>query len=276
VQSAVWAVGFLVLVPCYWLGWVYAPFALLLAPTAFSLVARFGIAIVLWLVHLAFWQGYTGDYIGLMVWLKGTLGVRAGENDPMLMSMSFWFCWTLVGALSLALSTLNVKRFVAALPVMLLLLWFAIPNQLRYVAAFAFVALPWMYRTFALLAGTRQVRVPAVVVVLGLAISAALAVYPSDPHPKFALGSQARVYSESPYAAVFYGQPGIAVEPSFALGATLPEWKDLKKNGVMRCDLLLRGGFTHVIEKSLQKPLECADLKGVQGGWRLWEIRRSQ
>jgi hypothetical protein len=274
-QAAIWAVGFLALIPCYWLGWVYAPFALLLAPTAFGLVARFGIAAVLGLIHLAFWQGYSGDYIGLMVWLKGTLGVRAGENDPMLMSMSFWFCWTLVGALSLALSTLNKNRFIAALPMLLLLCWFALPNQLRYVAAFSFVALPWMYRTFAVFSYARHVRIPAVVVVLGLAISAALAVFPSDPHPKFALDAHARVYSESPYAAVFYGQPGIAVEPSFALGATRPEWRGLKRNGAMRCDLLLRAGFTHVIEKSLAHPLECADLTAVQGSWRLWTIRRN-
>jgi hypothetical protein len=270
-----WAAGFIALIPCYWLGWVYAPFALLLAPASIGLVARFGIAVVVALVHLAFWQGYTGDYLGLMVWLKSTLGVLAGENDPMLRSMSFWFCWTLVGALSLALSTLNKARFIASLPVMLLLCWFAIPNQLRYVAAFAFVSLPWIYRTFALLARARDVRIPSVLVVLSLAISAALAVFPSDPHPTFALGAHARVYSESPYAAVFYGQPGIAVEPSFALGATRPEWRELKNGGAMRCDLLLRGGFTHVIEKSLARPLECADLKAVQGGWRLWEIRRN-
>jgi hypothetical protein len=274
-QAAIWAAGFIALIPCYWLGWVYAPFALLLAPASIGLVARFGIAVVVALVHLAFWQGYTGDYLGLMVWLKSTLGVLAGENDPMLRSMSFWFCWTLVGALSLALSTLNKARFIASLPVMLLLCWFAIPNQLRYVAAFAFVSLPWIYRTFALLARARDVRIPSVLVVLSLAIAAALAVFPSDPHPTFALSAHARVYSESPYAAVFYGQPGIAVEPSFALGATRPEWRELKNGGAMRCDLLLRGGFTHVIEKSLARPLECADLKAVQGGWRLWEIRRN-
>jgi hypothetical protein len=89
-QAALWAVGFLALIPCYWLGWVYAPFALLLAPTAFGLVARFGIAAVLGLIHLAFWQGYSGDYIGLMVWLKGTLGVRAGEHELLVLLDARW------------------------------------------------------------------------------------------------------------------------------------------------------------------------------------------
>jgi hypothetical protein len=273
-QAAAWVAGFVALVPCYWLGWVYAPFALLLAPASIGLAARFGLAAMLGLVHLAFWQYYTGDYLGLMVWLKGTLSVHAGENAPMLTSLSFWFSWVLAGAMSLALSTLNRTRSLAALPVLLLLCWFSGPNQLRYVAAVAFVALPWVYRTFALLAHARRIRIPAAVVVMGLGISAMLAVFPSDTHPKFALGAHARVWSDSPYAAVFYGQPGIAVEPSFALGATRPEWRDLKKDGSMSCDLLLRAGFTHVIERSLMHPIGCADLIGVQGPWRLWAVRR--
>jgi hypothetical protein len=274
-QAAVWATGFLALIPCYWMGWVYAPFALLLAPASIGLVARFGIAAVLGLVHLAFWQAYTGDYIGLMVWLKGTLVVIATENYPIVLSMGWWFSWALVGAVSLALSTLNRARFNAAVPVLLLLCWFALPNQLRYFASFAFVALPWTYRTFAILARVRHFHIPSVVVVVALAASGALAVSQKEQQPRFALDAHARVYSESPYATVFYGQPGIAVEPPFALGATRPEWRELKKDGAMRCDLLLRGGFTHVVESSLKRPLECADLTAVQGSWRLWTIRRN-
>ncbi|KVP40041.1 hypothetical protein [Burkholderia ubonensis] len=273
-QAAVWVAGFLALIPAYWLGWVYAPFALLLAPASFSLVARFVIAVVLGLLHLTFWQVYTGDYLGLLLWLKGTLQVPAGENSPMMTSLSFWFYWALMGGLALALSTLNMRRFLAALPVMLLLSWFALPNQLRYVSAVAFVALPWMYRTLALLARAKQIHIPSMCVVLALAIAAALAVFKTEPAPKFALDKHARVYSESPYAVVFYGQPGIAVEPSFALGATRPEWRGLKQGGAMSCDLLQRAGFTHVIEKSLSNPLECAELKAVQGPWRLWVLKK--
>jgi hypothetical protein len=274
-QAAVWVVSFLALIPCYWLGWVYAPFAVLLAPASIGLVARFGIATVLGLLQLAFWQVYTGDYIGLMVWLKGTLSVLATENFAMVLSLSWWFTWATVAAVSLALSTLNKTRFLAALPVLLLLIWFALPNQVRYLAAFAFVALPWMYRTFALVARVRQVSIPPVVVAVALAASGLLGVSAKEEQPKFALDAHARVYSESPYATVFYGQPGIAVEPPFALGATRPEWRELKKKGVIRCDLLLRGGFTHVVEKSLTQPLSCADLTAVQGQWRLWTIRRN-
>lgn len=274
VRAAVWAAGFLLLVPFYWLGWVYAAFALLLAPASLSLVTRMGIATLLGLLHLAFWQAYTGDYLGLLVWLKSTLSVLAGENEPMLKSFSFWFCWVLVGAISLALSTLNKRRFVVALPVGMLLVWFTLPNQIRYVAAITFVALPWLYRTFALWAIAAKTRVPSVVVFMGMGIAAALAVFPTTPVAKFELPATARVYSESPYATVFYGEPGIAVEPSFALGATKPEWQDINKNGVMNCTLLQKGGFTHVIEKSLEQPIACAQLTAVQGSWRLWTLKK--
>lgn len=273
-RAAIWAVGYLLLIPFYWLGWVYAAFALLLAPAALSLVTRIGIAALLGLVHLAFWQAYTGDYLGLLVWLKSTLSVLAGENEPMLKSFSFWFCWVLVAGISLALSTLNKRRFLASLPVLMLLVWFTLPNQIRYVAAIAFVALPWLYRTFSLWSAAVKVRIPLVVVLMSMSVAAALAVFPTTPVAKFELPATARVYSESPYATVFYGKPGIAVEPSFALGATKPEWQDINKNGVMNCALLHKGGFTHVIEKSLEKPVECAQLTAVQGSWRLWTLTK--
>lgn len=273
-RAAIWAVGYLLLIPFYWLGWVYAAFALLLAPAALSLVTRIGIAALLGLAHLSFWQAYTGDYLGLLVWLKSTLSVLAGENEPMLKSFSFWFCWVLVAGISLALSTLNKRRFLAALPVLMLLVWFTLPNQIRYVAAIAFVALPWLYRTFSLWSAAVKVRIPLVVVLMSMSVAAALAVFPTTPVAKFELPATARVYSESPYATVFYGKPGIAVEPSFALGATKPEWQDINKNGVMNCALLHKGGFTHVIEKSLEKPVECAQLTAVQGSWRLWTLTK--
>ncbi len=274
VSAAAWSVGFLALVPMYWLGWVYAPMALLLAPARLSLVARLVLAAVLGIAHLVFWQTYTGDYLGLMVWLRGTLSILASENAPLLRGFDSWAAWVLVGALSLGLSLLNRRRAWAAAPVLALLIWFAAPNQVRYLAAIAFVALPWLYRLFVVRARASRAHIPAVVALLGLAMAAGLTVRGTEAPAKFPLGADARVYSESPYATVFYGQPGIAVEPSFAMGATRPEWAGLSKEGALSCDLLKQGRFTHVIEKSLGQPLACAELSAVQGPWRLWTIKK--
>lgn len=274
VQVLAWVLGYLALIPFYWLGWVYAPFALLLAPKRVSLWVRMLLAAGVGLAHLSFWQVYTGDYLRLLLWLKGTLTVLAGENKPLLTSLSFWFVWVFVGGLAYALSTLNKRRFLLSLPVVLLILWFVVPNQIRYVAALSFVALPWMYKTLALQLRARKLRVPSVLVLLGLGLSAALAVFQTDEVPEFALDADARVFSESPFAAVFYGQPGIAVEPSFALGATLPQWRGLVSKGVLDCELAKKAQFTHVIEKSFSAPPACADLTALQGGWRLWTIKK--
>lgn len=273
VHAAAWVAGYMMLIPFYWLGWVYAPFALLLAP-AIPLFARFGIGAALGLLHFAFWQTYTGDYLGLLIWLKATMSVLTSENGEMVYGLSFWGFWALMGAMGLALSTLNKRRAIAALPVLMLLAWFSLPNQLRYMAALSFIALPWVYRNFALSAHVTKIRIPSMVVLLALAMSAAVAVKETEKQPTFDLGPTARVYSDAPFATVFYGQPGIAVEPSFAMGATKPEWRGLRSGNELSCDLLVRGGFTHVVENSIHKPLECADLASVQGPWRLWIIKK--
>lgn len=272
-QALLWGLGFLALVPTYWLGWVYAPFALLLAPAVIPLKARLTAAAALFCIHVGAWQMYTGDYLGLLRWLQGTLSVLANENAPMATSLSYWFAWVLLAGIAFALSTLNRRRMMASLPVLALIVWFCAPNQLRYFSAVAACSLPWIYRCVAVLAHARRVSIPPVVALMALSIAAALSIQRTEETPKFQLSSSARVYSESPYATVYFGQPGIAVEPSFALGATKPEWKALRTGATLHCEVLQRGKFTHVVEKSLVNPLPCGELSAVQGPWRLWRLK---
>lgn len=269
-----WIAAFLVCIPVYWLGWAYAPFALLLVPERISLARRIGIAAALGLAHLAFWQWYTGDYLGLMQWLKGTLSVKATENSEMLHALSISAGWVFFVLLALSGAALNLRRLVASAGVLLLLVWLALPNQVRYLAAIVLVALPWMYRQFAVMSLARAVRIPQVVVLMALGVAAALTVPRFEPVPEFKLPATARVYSESPYATVFFGEKGISVDPSFALGATKKPWDDLKdpKKQDQQCRLLREGRFTHLIENTRTAPVECGTLKSVQGPWRLWEL----
>jgi hypothetical protein len=273
-----WLAGYLLLVPCYWLGWAYAPFALLLWPHRISLPARVGIAAALGVIHLGFWQWYTGDYLGLMQWLRGTLSVLATENAEMLAGLyrfTDYSAWAFLGTLSFCIALLNRHRMHAALGLGLLLAWLALPNQVRYLPAIAFVALPWCYRQLVLWATARKVTVPSVVVVLWLAAAAILAPPKSASTPSFPLPATARVYSESPYATAFFGQPGISVEPSFAFGATKKPYEKLKdpKRADEHCALLYQGGFTHLVEKSRKQVLACGELIAVDGPWRLWKIK---
>lgn len=272
IQALIWCLSYMLVIPVYWLGWVYAPMALLLAPSILAFRARFTLAAILGLSHLFFWNWYTGDYVELMLWLKGTLSVPASENAPLLHIFKFWTAWVYVGVLVFSLSTLNKRRAVKAAPYFLLLLWFTLPNQVRYFNSIALLMLPWLYRTLTLVLRLYRTKLPAVPVLFFVAMAALTSVGTLKPQAMFALGAEAKVYSQSPYSTVFMGEKGIQVEPSFALGASKPEWKNLIEKGVADCPRLVKGGFTHVIEHTLTTPLECAALIGVQGEWRLWKI----
>lgn len=279
-QALAWVLVYLAAIPGYWLGWAYAPFALLL-PGPWR--HRAGRAVSLGLAHLLFWQWYTGDYPGLLLWLKGTLSVPATENAPQLTALAGWASWVFLllasWALALRLRRLTSRRLLRHLPVLLLLLWLALPNQVRYQPALVFALLPWLARTLSLALEVRRrrgapLRLHPILVMAALAVAGLQQVARTEPAPTFALGANARVYSEQPYATVYYGKPGIAVEPSFALGATRPDWKGLAREGAFDCRLAQRGGFTHLVEKSLGHVPPCATLQAVQGPWRLWAIQQ--
>lgn len=283
-QAAAWLMGYALLIPGYWLGWVYAPFALLLPIS--GRIQRVLVVLALAVVHLTFWQLYTGDYLGLLLWLRATMMMPALENAPLMQGLAGWTGWLflllLSGAVALRLPHSRAGRWrklAHVMPAVAILLWFTLPNQVRYQAAMAFATLPWILRTLgvAAIASRRRGkpwRVAPILVLAALGVAGLQQVGKREPPPAFKLSATARVYSEQPYATVFYGEPGIAVEPSFALGATRPEWRDLIQNGTLNCLKLQRGRFTHLVEQSLSSPPPCATLAGLQGPWRLWTIHQ--
>lgn len=276
VGVSAWIAGFLLMVPSYWLAWAYAPFALLLWPERLSLAKRIGIAVFLSLAHLAFWQGYTGDYIGLMFWLKGTLSVLATENYPLHMALYLWHSWAFLLALAIAGATLTKRRVARYAGFILLFVWLSLPDQIRYHVALGIVGIPWVYRQLTVLCLARPVTIPTPAVLFALAMAGTMAVPTVPTVPEFKLPATARVYSEAPYATVFHGERGISVDPSFAFGATRKPWDTLKDSDKTdeHCAVLREGGFTHVLEKSRKTLLECGNLVGVEGNWRLWELKK--
>lgn len=272
-QAIAWILGYLLLVPVYWLGWVYAACAVLLAPSAIKLGHRIGIAVCLSFCHLAFWQGYSGDYLGLMIWLRQTLGYLALENYPLAHSLSSSAVWIFCGVLGFTISRLNKRRALVAAPVFLLVLWFCLPNQIRYLSSIVFIAIPWIYSQLAVAARQYNIKVPAIVVLLSLGVVAALNIHRTEGTvPKFKLDSNARVYSQSPYATVFYGDAGISVEPSFAIGASYPQWREMTSEQALTCEKLQSGNFTHLVEKSMKTIPDCLTLAKLDNEWRLWRV----
>lgn len=274
-----WIGAYLVCIPAYWLGWTIAPFALLL-PLAWRY--RFALAAGLALTHLLFWQAYTGDYLGLMVWLRSTLSVPASENAPLHSSLGTVYGWALVLAVSWCAAVklrhglrMPKKERDELVAVGLLLVWFSLPNQIRYAPSLFFVATPWVYRCMTSVAPAHRLRtLPVPVLGCLLMLGAALQLPKFEPQAPFALPADAKVFSESPFSTVYYSRPGIAVEPSYAFGATKPAWRALIKEGKADCPRLKSGGFTHVIESSLIEIPSCLTLSQVHENWRLWEVAR--
>lgn len=272
-QTLLWATGFLALTPVYWLGGAYAPFVLVARGLAGA--QRLALAGLLMAGHLAFWQAYTGDYPGLLTWLASTLSIPAIENRPLVTALVDWprlgFAVLLAACLGMSVrgGLLRLRRH---WPVFLLLGWLLLPNQIRYQAALALAALPWLLQRVAVWLRFRRQRVPVLPLLALVGLTAVLLVPQSEPAPHFGLSGKARVYSEQPYATVFYGAPGIAVEPSFALGATLPAYWQLLHKGIFDCHRAAAGGFTHLVEKSLTQVPACLHLEAVDGPWRLWRL----
>ena len=295
-----WTIGYLCLIPFYWLGWAYAAFALLLPGRA--LVPKIVLAAGLAIAHLAFWQIYSTDYLRLMLWLQDTLWLKASENEPLLVGAASFAGLAFMVLLSAAVairasrllgraSRLGVWRSLALAPagvcVGLVVVWLSLPNQIRYLSAIAFAALPWSGKV--LLGYFRLVKrrlsrgshngfggfgaIPHVPIVCLLFVAGLQQVPLLESAPSFKLEASARVLSEQPYAAVFHGAVGIAVEPSFALGATHPQWRKILDKGRLDCARTLQAGFTYVVEKSLIEIPACLELKQVEGAWRLWSVR---
>lgn len=272
-QALVWATGFLALTPVYWLGWAYAPFVLV--ARGISSLQRVALAGLLMAGHLAFWQVYSGDYPGLLTWLASTLSVPAIENRSLVTALVDWprlgFA-VLMAAATGACFRGGLLRARRHWPVFLLFGWLLLPNQIRYQAALALAALPWLLQRVAVWLRFRRQRVPMLLILALTGLTVVLLVPQSEPAPHFGLSAKARVYSEQPYATVFYGAPGIAVEPSFAMGATRPAYRQLLHKGAFDCARAAAGGFTHLVEKSLSQVPACLQLEAVDGPWRLWRM----
>lgn len=229
--AALWGLYFFLLLRWWWFGWVFAPFALLLAPRRLSLGCRTLIALCLTALHWFSWKIKSGSHLTLLHQQLGSAGLSMFGDEVRLPGLSLWHFWFCSAALTLVMAVRSRQRWSLAL--------------------------------------TRALALALTVAGALLAVQT-----PTEDPPRFSLDSYARVYSEAPDATVFYSAPGIAVEPSFAPGATRAPWRALHSDLAGRCDLLLSGGFTHVVEKSLAQPIPCAHVQQVQGPWRLWRIER--
>jgi hypothetical protein len=164
---------------------------------------------------------------------------------------------------------------------MLLAAYFAASDQTRYISV---VAPLLCLAAWAGLASWRP-RLPAgaraalAVVMPLLALQLAVRTPSLNDSPRFDLPTGSltlTAFGHAAYAVPFFASCRPGVEPSYALGAAPREVQTLSHEllqGRLDCAEARRWKFTHVLERTLTATPPCLVLVGVQGTWRLWEMR---
>lgn len=270
-----WALGFILLIPSYWMGWPYAAGVLLFnfeeecwKTRARNLALGIGLA----LLHLGFWQWYTGDYLGIMDWLtrtlQTTLPTESYSLDQSLMTNPGLALFLWIGVV---VARFERKDFLRHAPVLLLLAWLSFSNQVRFMAPLMMVAVPWLLQVTPVrkLSGTLKL---SALCVTGAILSTGLG-FMYVKQPSFAVPANAFVVSNDPFATVLYGAPGVRVEPSPAIGATPKAIAEGLSRGIFDCNKAKAMGVTHVIEHRFTSKPACLSLLEIQGEWRYWEVQ---
>lgn len=279
-HAIAWTVCGLFLVTSYWLAFLY-----FVTVTLFHSGARHKIAALFALItfHAAFWLGMFGaEYFQALLWLPEVMKnqiVPVSENIGLELYLSNPYFLALVVATALGL----IHRFsTRALPLALTVTFFIAANQVRYIGLIAplltLLALECWAEKLPLLSDSKKVLMA--LLCFFLLVEAAGKIPSMDDAPAFRIPEHSRVitaFGHASYAMPFFN-PGIQVEPSYALGAAPREVQqlslDIQQGNRPDCDVLHKYRFTHVVEKTLSgQPPACLRLTATQHEWRLWSVR---
>jgi hypothetical protein len=277
---AAWVASGLLLSTGYWLAPVYFVSALLLP---LRLGARLLVLAGMGAAWLAAWPALAGATPWeQLAWLRLVLaqrlpGIEVGENAPMVM-LAALPVFVAVSGLTAAcvLGRRGDRRLV------LLALWFCLPNQARYVGIVAPLLLLYLLGSI----GTLRLRWPPALrvgaVCLGLFVAAhSVDDLPRiDKLPRFELPADAVVltaFSEATYGVPFFNPGRVKVAPAFEVGAAEPWLQQVVADvagGLLPCEAIAVRGFTHVVERTLGGSAPaCVEIVATQGPWRLWRVR---
>lgn len=272
-----WVFIGLLLMPAYWLSFVYIPAALLLRS---GLRERFVSALLLAVVFFGFWYLYAGNewlsnIISAYTYTIGRL-VPPGESG----SIVAWLLSPWIAPISLAfILFVGLDGVIKNKSIALLALWFLLPGQVRYIGMVGPLLIVLMIRSLPDI----QLNASKSAMAFAVSIFIFFSVLPRGSGrlselPSFKLPSSAVVLTQ--FSAMTYLlpaiNPGVRISPAMEFGAV-----DLRvqkiildmNNGVApSCVDIKSLGYTHLVESSLHNFLPCLQLDGVSGGWRLWKV----
>ncbi len=307
-----WAAVGLVLSPMYWLGFVYFPMAFLMRRSAKQRWAVFG---VLMAAFFGFWLVHThGGMVRDIVYLRGQVHNRVfgvGESRSILvMATSMPGAGLLLfAALSLQLLIRQATPwkldgwrawwsavFAEQSPWMpgLLLLWFCLPDMIRYVDVvaplLALLAIRWM--SLAVFshegAGPRWPSWLGMGMLVSLAIALCALFGTFHPQklnrieiPGYTSHTRVLTYFGSDTYQVLYANPGIQVAPAMELGMTTREVQHMSTElakGTLSCQALHRHRVDWVVTEQADWKLggaaqRCLSLYQIfPDGTSVWKV----
>jgi hypothetical protein len=241
---------------------------------------RIALAVCLCGFHFVLWHGVSGGaFVETLVWLPQVLKGQVAAVAENATLGGYLLLWPFVLLLGAAAAAATHSR--AAVAPMLLAVYFAASDQARYISIVAplLCVAAWAGLSARPLRLSRAMRTVLAVLLPLLALPLAVRAPSVNDSPRFDLPTGSltlTAFGHAAYAVPFFsgGRPG--VEPSYALGAAPREVQTLSLEllqGRLDCSEARRWKFTHVLERTLTETPPCLALVGVQGTWRLWEIR---
>jgi len=278
-----WLVAGLLLSACHLLAPIYF-IAVLLLPAPLRVRLAIGLALFAW--HVAFWWIYSDGAV--LAWLE--LGAKALANrqadieENMTIGMALFRWPFLLCAAGLAWLAHRRMLTTRSLLVLTVAAWFIVSGQIRYATTVGLLLLVALLDAFppdtAVLA-SRRWRLTLWTYAAVVLLSTPMRLPNYDSLPRFVLPDDARALTGmgSNFSVIFHNAGKVRVAPALELGATRADVQrlafgmDLK--GRLDCELVVRLGFTHVVEKSLvatDGPPPCLRLAQTQGPWREWVV----
>lgn len=279
-RPIIWLILGILIMPTYTLSVVYAPGALLLN-TSWRNRIIYGV------IHgascIIFWYVYSsGEWLNLpamySIWAKNrVLGI-----SEILSSINILGNMYFVGLLLLLYCFLHKASFkltAQAIPFLLLIAYFLLPNFIRYIIIL--VPLVGLLCAIYVPRGLKLNPQWSLIVLIfaSLISTKTVSSVPYENLPKFNIPTNAIVltqFDEGIYSGILHN-PHVKFAPAMEIGANDQAIQtligNLRSKGTIDCQELKKFSFTHIQENRLRTIPSCLNLSQVDGNWRLWEIK---
>lgn len=266
----------LILMPAYWLSIIYLPAVLLLNA---SIRTKALIGAVLAATFLMFWASYAGQewsnfFLLLAKWSSARLA-PPGELLPIQAALFNPIFLLAIGAAIFKGRSASWDR--SDLAILLVIGWFLLPGQVRYVGIIGPLLIILAARKIPLEALTPTIRALCYLLCASLLYGAA----PTNKHqdlPSFSIppGSSLLTEFDVPTYLMPSLNPGIKTTPAMDLGAVIKELQvaslALSGVGTLDCEILRKHRISHVIERSLKTHPACLQNPEFHSNWRMWHV----